>query len=368
MRGEVFRIARGWIGRGGLALAALVASGSSAAAQYTQPWNGKGTTSAQAVTASRAPIGVRAVASVGLTVSDLDKSLAFYTGVLTFEKVRETQRSGPAFEKLVGVSGARARVATLRLGDEYLELTQYLAPRGRAAPADWHSNDRWFQHMAVIVSDMDRAYAQLRQHDVKPASANGPQRLPDWNPNAGGIRAFYFRDPDDHPLEILWFPPGKGRAKWHQGSDQLFLGIDHTAIVVRDTDQSLKFYRDALGFEIAGASDNYGPEQENLNNVRGAHLRITALRAADGPGIEFLQYLAPTTGRPYPRDERANDLVHWQTRLLVPDAGLAASRLEAEGALFVSPGVVAVADTAAGESLGLVVRDPDGHVMHLFEP
>jgi catechol 2,3-dioxygenase-like lactoylglutathione lyase family enzyme len=305
---------------------------------------------------------------VGLTVSDLDQSVRFYTDVLSFEKVGEAQRSGAAFEKLVGLPGARARVATLRLGDEHLELTQYLMPHGRPAPADWHGNDRWFQHVAIIVSDMDRAYQRLRQHNVKPASANGPQRLPDWNPNAGGIRAFYFRDPDDHPLEILWFPPGKGRAKWHQASDRLFLGIDHTAIVVRDTEQSLRFYRDALGFAVAGGSDNYGPEQENLNNVRGAHLRITALRAQDGPGIEFLQYLEPANGRPYPRDERPNDLVHWQTRLLVPDAGAAAARLQAEGVSFVSPGVVALADSTAGESLGLIVRDPDGHVMHLFEP
>ena len=346
--------------------AALLLAAAPVAAQYAQPWQGRGTTSAQAVTTERRPIGVRAVAAVELTVSDLERSIGFYTGVLNFEKVGETQRSGAAFERLVGVPGARSRTARLRLGDEYLELTQYLTPRGRPAPADWRSNDRWFQHVAIIVSDMDRAYARLREHRVRPASANGPQRLPDWNPNAGGIRAFYFRDPDDHPLEILWFPPGKGRAKWHQATDRLFLGIDHTAIVVQDTERSLGFYRDALGFEIAGASENYGPEQENLNNVPGAHLRITALRVANGPGIEFLQYLEPSGGRPYPRDERATDLVHWQTRLLVPDVGLARARLEADGATFVSRGVDALA--VAGGTRGLVVRDPDGHALQLIEP
>jgi catechol 2,3-dioxygenase-like lactoylglutathione lyase family enzyme len=348
-----------------LSLAALPAVGYT---QYAQPWRGRGTTSTQAATVERRPVGVRSVAAVGLTVSDLERSVAFYTGVLTFQRVSEMERSGAAFERLVGVPGARARIVRLRLGDEYLELTQYLAPRGRPAPADWRSNDRWFQHVAIIVSDMDRAYARLREHGVKPASANGPQRLPDWNRNAGGIRAFYFRDPDDHPLEILWFPPDKGRPKWHQPADRLFLGIDHTAIVVRDTEKSLRFYRDALGFEVAGHSDNYGPEQENLNNVRGAHLRITALRASDGPGIEFLQYLEPRNGRPYPPDERSNDLVHWQTRLLVPDAGTAKARLETEGVSFISTGVVALADTTTGEARGLEVRDPDGHAIQLIEP
>ena len=77
---------------------------------------------------------------------------------------------------------------------------------------------------------MDKAYALLRKHKVEHAST-GPQRLPDWNKNAGGIKAFYFRDPDKHWLEILQFPPDKGDQKW-QKKEKLFLGIDHTAIVV----------------------------------------------------------------------------------------------------------------------------------------
>ncbi len=350
-----------------LALALTLALPRVGGAQYSAPWQGRGALSPQALTAeARQPVRVSAVASVGLTVSDLARSLAFYTEVLGFEQVAERDVSGAAFERLVGVPGARARVATLRLGDELLELTEFLAPKGRPAPSDWRSNDRWFQHVAIIVRDMDSAFARLEAAGVRHASANGPQRLPDWNRNAGGIRAFYFRDPDDHPLEILWFPPGKGRAKWHAPTGRLFLGIDHTAIVVKDTRRSLAFYRDALGLDIAGASENYGPEQENLNNVPGARLRITSLRAAEGPGIEFLEYVTPTTGRAFPRDARANDLVHWQTRLVVPDAGLAAARLRAEGAEVVSPGVVGVEATGAGLR-GLQVRDPDGHALQIVE-
>ena len=126
------------------------------------------------------------------------------------------------------------RVVRLSLGDELLQLTEYLAPRGRPAPADSRSNDRWFQHVAIIVSDMDSAYARLRRSKVEHAST-GPQLLPKTIPNAAGIRAFYFRDPDGHPLEVLQFPPDKGDPKWHAPSERLFLGIDHTAIVVSDT-------------------------------------------------------------------------------------------------------------------------------------
>jgi catechol 2,3-dioxygenase-like lactoylglutathione lyase family enzyme len=189
---------------------------------------------------------------------------------------------------LHGVFGARVRVVHLRLGAERLQLAEYLAPRGRPAPPDGRSNDRWFQHVAIIVSDMDRAYARFRRFRVQHAST-GPQTLPETIPAAAGIRAFYFRDPDGHPLEILQFPPDKGDPKWRGRGDRLFLGIDHTAIVVADTETSLAFYRDTLGLRVDGRGENWGPEQERLNAVPGARLRITTLRAPAGPGIELLE-------------------------------------------------------------------------------
>ncbi|NOT55491.1 MAG: glyoxalase, partial [Deltaproteobacteria bacterium] len=309
---------------------------------------------------------ILAVDAVGMTVSDMDRSVEFYTKVLFFEKVSDVEVWGTEYEHLQGLFGLRMRVVRLKLGDEAIELSEYLAPQGRPIPVDSRSNDRWFQHIAIIVNDMDRAYTWLRQHKVQHAST-GPQRLPDWNPNAGGIQAFYFKDPDGHALEILQFPAGKGDRKWHRASDKLFLGIDHTAIVVADTDASLKFYRDLLGLRIAGTSENHGPEQEHLNNVFGARLRITALRAAEGPGIEFLEYLAPRDGRPYPEDARANDLLHWQTTLLTHSADPLTQRV-GEGAYnLLSPGSVSLSNPQLGFRKAVTVRDPDGHVMRIVE-
>ena len=294
----------------------------------------------------------------------MDRSLDFYSRVLTFEKVSDTELAGGDVEHLFGVFGARVRVVRMKLGDEYVELVQFLAPRGRSIPADSRSNDLWFQHIAVIVSNMDRAYQVLRQNKVEHASS-GPQRLPDWNKNAGGIKAFYFKDPDEHPVEILEFPEGKGDPKWHRGTDRLFLGIDHTAIAVSDTDTSLKFYRDLLGLRVAGESENYGTEQEHLNNVFGAHLRITALRAPTGPGIELLEYLNPRDGRPFPVDEHANDIIHRETILITPDADAAASQLNAARVKFVSSGVVANHMQMLDFSKAFLVRDPDGHAIEI---
>jgi catechol 2,3-dioxygenase-like lactoylglutathione lyase family enzyme len=313
---------------------------------------------------------VRAVDAIGLTVRDLDRSVEFFEKILSFQKVSETEVTSEQYEHLQGVFGLRMRVVRMKLGNEFVELTEYIAPRGRPIPVDSRSNDRWFQHIAIITSDMDRAYQWLRKNKVEHASP-GPQRLPDWNRNAGGIKAFYFKDPDGHALEILQFPEGKGDEKWrrlaNEDAGRMFLGIDHTAIVVSDTDASLKFYRDALGMRVVGMSENYGIEQERLNNVFGARLRITGLRADAGPGIEFLEYLAPADGRPAPADTKANDLAHWQTKLATSDLESAYVRLREGKFAFISSGLVELSDPALGFRKSFLVRDPDSHAMQLIE-
>jgi len=356
-------------------LVALSILGSPAGAKYlptdaraaTRTANSARVPFLSATDAAQTSSKVEQVAAVGMTVSEMDASVAFYSKILSFEKVSDVELTGEDYERLQGVFGLRIRVVRMRLGNEFIELTEYLAPKGRPVPVDSRSNDQWFQHIAIITSDMDKAYAWLRQNKVEHAST-GPQLLPEWNKNAAGIKAFYFKDPDKHALEILQFPKGKGDAKWHHASDKLFLGIDHTAIVVSNTEASLKFYRDVLGLGIAGTSENYGTEQEHLNNVFGARLRITSLRASGGgPGIEFLEYLAPRDGRPAPADERASDLFHWQTTLIVNSTEQIARVLSQGNFRFISPGAVSISDRALGFGKGLLVRDPDGHVMALIE-
>lgn len=297
---------------------------------------------------------------VSITVSDLDRSVRFFTDVLDARLEARGARSGEAFERFTGLFGAVAETARLTIGAQRIELVAYRTPAGRPIPADARSHDRTFQHIAIVVADMDRAFARVRDAGVRFASS-GPQTLPAWNPQAGGIRAFYFKDPDGHALELIWFPPGKGEPRWQQPGDRLFLGIDHTAIVVADTDRSLTFYRDLLGLRVAGGSENYGREQEHLNGVFGAHLRITTLRApSGGPGVELLEYLAPSTGRDAPPDATPADLWHWSTVLRVaapPDAArLRAARVPSVSAGPSGPGEVRPA---------LLVRDPDGHAICL---
>ncbi len=308
-----------------------------------------------------AQAAVRQVGAIGITVGGLDRVLPFYTNTLAFELKGITTVSGAERDALLGLSGTQTRSAELLLGSERIILTEHFANKGRPIPLDSRSFDHWFQHIAIVVSDMDRAYEHLRRAKVKHVSSS-PQTLPVWNKDAGGIKAFYFRDPEDHVLEIIWFPPGKGDPKWQHSTTKpesgspLFLGIDHTAIVVSDTDRSLAFYTNALGLRVVGSAENYGTEQEHLNQVFGARLRITALRAERGPGIEFLEYITPPGGRQLPANAQANDLVFWRTHLSVDDYAFLS---DGKGGLFARP------VSRSGALGSFIVRDPDGHALQL---
>jgi len=104
-----------------------------------------------------------------------------------------------------------------------------------------------------------------------------------------------------------------------------------------------------------------------LNAVTGARLRITTLRAAGGPGIELLEYVAPRTGRALPVDTALTDLIAWRTLLTVSSPSALTSRITSAGATLLSPGVVGVSRAAAmnGE---VVIRDADGHALVLRSP
>lgn len=307
---------------------------------------------------------VKAVDAIGITISDMDRAVDFYSNVLSFKKVSDIVVEGEGYEELLGVPDLRICVVRMQLGDEFISLIQYIEPSdGKPIPVDSRSNDLWFQHFAIVVSDMNKAYERLRKHKVSHISIN-PQTLPKSNKPAAGIRAFKFKDPDGHPLELLWFPPDKGDAGWHRPTDELFLGIDHTAIGVGDTEASLRFYRDLLGMNVLGGSLNIGTEQENLDNVSGARVRITALRPSSNiPGIEFLEYVSPENGRPIPSDIKANDIVHWQTILIVDDVEVAEKWLREHNVRFVSDEVSILTGGKLGFKNGIEVLDPDGHAM-----
>ncbi|WP_420420634.1 VOC family protein [Simkania sp.] len=303
---------------------------------------------------------INAVVSFDLTVGNMDRSVAFYTKILGFQKVADYKVSGEPYDTLYDLKGSRIHVVRLRLGLETLTLMEFEKPKGRSLPTDFASDDSMFQHIAIVVSDLNKAYGILLKNQIVTISPE-PQKLPEWNPASSGLQAIYFRDPDRHPLELMQFPAGKGNPRWQQTHGQLFLGIDHSSLTINNTSKSLEFYHHHLGLKITADSLDYGPEREKLTGVKGAKVYITSLSAEQGPGIELLDYLTPETGRNMPPDTRANDLWHWQIRLQSPElAELHQSLVKAN--TFVRK-LLNFQNPYLDYHEAFLVRDPDGHAL-----
>jgi catechol 2,3-dioxygenase-like lactoylglutathione lyase family enzyme len=145
-------------------------------------------------------------------------------------------------------------------------------------------------------------------------SEGGPQLLP---PQAGGVHAFKFRDPDGHPLELLQFPAGSGPASWRGRSavpGQIGLGIDHSAISVADADASAAFYTE-LGLKTGERTFNHGPGQQRLDGLADVEVAVTPMQPAAGtPHLELLGYQVPrgALGPALQANDAAATRIVWQ--------------------------------------------------------
>ena len=277
----------------------------------------------------------QAILRISRVVTDLERAEAFYRDALTFRTVRR-QRSDRPMLAALGCADYGAEEVVMRLASQEIALVRFDV-KGRPYPSGSRTNDLWFQHLALVVNDMDAAYSHLSsQASWRAISEGGPQSLPPAN---GAVRAFKFRDPDGHPLDLIWYPPGEGRAVWKRQAGPVFLGIDHSALSIASTSQSLRFYG-ALGFKIAGRSLNCGSAQSHLDKLSAARVCVTSLRPAQAssPGLELLDYRR--SGRTA-RGIRLNDVAtDWVT--------------------------LAVASLRRRDSRR-AVRDPDGHRLVLVE-
>jgi catechol 2,3-dioxygenase-like lactoylglutathione lyase family enzyme len=301
------------------------------------------------------------VGAICITVKELAPSLKFYTSVLQFKHIGTEAFYGENHEQLFAKFGIHYKIAHLQLGEEYVDLIDYLTSGGRSIPETQQSNDLAFQHIAIVVKDMDAAFKTLQKHNVEFVSTV-PQTIPLTNTAAAGIRAFYFHDIDNHNLELIYFPKGKGKAKWQNLTKNIFLGIDHTAIGVSNTANSLQYWVNTLSLEKKGESHNTGTEQAHLNFVKNAELQITGLAAVEGPGVEFLQYLKPGVGKSYPADTQCDDLWNWITKVNCDGIDALFTQLTSANVKIVSEAVVVI-----NGKKNFIARDPDGHAVWFIE-
>ena len=296
-----------------------------------------------------------AIDRVALVVSDLDRAEDDY--VKTFGAgVEQRDDIEPSVTRVLRIPHARGRRSLLRLGREPIELLEFKDSAGRPYPPDSTSTDIWFQHVAIIVNDMSRAYRQVMANPrFRPISRNGPVRLPD---SSGGVTAFKFRDHDGHPLELLAFPEGRVPAEWRAADGTgVFLGVDHTAIAIRDTATSARFFTSVLGFSTGTRTENLGPEQDALDNVDDVRVSVTHM-APDlpAPRLELLHYHVGTR-RPIPADTASNDITATHCVVRVASLDVTAVALRGHGIPLGHDDLMML----RGGKRAVLISGPDGH-------
>jgi catechol 2,3-dioxygenase-like lactoylglutathione lyase family enzyme len=147
----------------------------------------------------------------GLSVSDLDRSIAFYRDVLGLELVTQWDSAQPYLRRVVGFPDAELRIALLRVpratpgtSGHHVELLEYRMPRG--ARGDTRTCNPGNAHIAFAVDDLDAAYTELRAKGVRFKSA--PVEI--THGRNTGAKAVYLLDPDDITLELVQPAPGAG--------------------------------------------------------------------------------------------------------------------------------------------------------------
>jgi catechol 2,3-dioxygenase-like lactoylglutathione lyase family enzyme len=306
-------------------------------------------------------VAMSRITCVSFTCADADRLAAFYVSALGFQISENKEYSGPSFSRLIGIEEANARSLRLRLGAQQIELLTF-ANTGAPYPTDCPSNDLRFQHIAIVVSNMQAAYEMLSRHDGwAPITTKAPQKLPQ---SSGGVTAFKFRDPEGHPLELLAFPSNEVRSPWQLVSSAASpcLGIDHSAIVVASTGRSVAFY-DGLGFAIGEQSLNRGKEQIRLDSVPDAVVQVTSLEPepVSTPHLELLCYLSPARQLETP-SLLSNDIA--ATRLLIEldDFTATEKKLKEVPVSFISSGTIRFEH----DRPAALIRDPDGHSLFLL--
>jgi catechol 2,3-dioxygenase-like lactoylglutathione lyase family enzyme len=138
----------------------------------------------------------------GITVSNLERSLAFWRDVLGFELSHTAHQTGEMASEITGVAGAEIKLAVVKTpGGHKIELLEYLAPPDRT-DVDLRPCDVGSVHVALIVDDLDAILSAITASGWK--AAGKPQTLQS-GPNAGK-RVVYVRDPDGTTIEFMQRP------------------------------------------------------------------------------------------------------------------------------------------------------------------
>ena len=140
---------------------------------------------------------------VGLTVSDLERSIAFYRDMLGLEFQGEIFMEGEETDKMFRMENCKARVAYLNgsanIETPPVELIQFVDNEIHKEQSNLFKTS--ISELCFYTDDIDTIYKKLIENNVDCLSE--PQYFDFRADGFGESKAFYFRDPNGIILEIM---------------------------------------------------------------------------------------------------------------------------------------------------------------------
>jgi len=146
---------------------------------------------------------MRSFHHTGISVPDLEEALRFYCDVLGFEEaMRDDWADSKTDDEIMNLADSAGSYALVRLGDTFLELLQFNAPKPLPLDATRRVSDHGLTHLCFLVDDIQGEYERLPKHGVSFLSP------PMWNSGEPGVSdgwCCYGHDPFDNVVELLQY-------------------------------------------------------------------------------------------------------------------------------------------------------------------
>jgi catechol 2,3-dioxygenase-like lactoylglutathione lyase family enzyme len=303
---------------------------------------------------------------IGLTVTDLDRSLRFYRDRLGLEPAGRSRTTHEQTRRVLGDLGMELEMAVLRLPNTnaYLQLLRFGNPV--RTPIDPLHGNPGTCHVAFYTDDLDETWATLE--------ATGSENQGDGiTLIEGGVfdggRCIYCTDPDGIRVEFLEGPAyldGSVRDLDAVAKDSRANETSHAGLHVADLDRSLAFWVEGLGFEVAAKFVAQDPGTRSVIGLPEADLNMAILHL---PGtdayMEVIEYRNAPGRHPVDPDHFNPNACH--VAVYVDDLDAAWGRLEAAGSRLVSDGMVTLVTGPMTGGRVVCCTDPDGFRVELIE-
>lgn len=224
---------------------------------------------------------IAGLSHVGLTVSEMDNSLGFYQRVLGCRMLNDSERKGDWIDKITGIPGFHTRTVYLAVTPyKHLEFFQFYNPK--SLPPDKEADSQVGIRYCAFAGEKIRSLSNLQDDSKQQRSVEQTSDFEQGINQRHRVKAL--KDPDGLSLRVIEFENEETRIP-----DASVPRLLYPALVVKDLESSLRFYRDSLGLEIDGQGDPLTEKRTVTPREPGGQCRWAVLRGQGGPCLKLVE-------------------------------------------------------------------------------